>query len=266
MARIFCVTTIPTAIVARMKLKVWLGALGCAIALSGCDDDNSPNSDSTTGSSSSTTDDVNTTIPVTSVTETMSGPTTDDSTSSGSGSDTDTDTDGTGSTTDDSTSSTTDAGESTSSTTDDSTTTGDPQPWDIGWCNLQHPPTIEGSTATVTTAYARVYAEGLTDQTPGNDIDAQLVVEFGYGDDDSDPSAGGWTWVAGTGNPGWDGTNAGQPNNDEYQGDLQFAAVGTYDYAARVSGDSGATWVYCDLNGLVEGGYTSDQAGAATIE
>ena len=36
--------------------------------------------------------------------------------------------------------------------------------------------------------------------------------------------------------------------------------TGVFDYAARISGDSGTTWVYCDLDGLVINGYTPDQA------
>lgn len=244
----------------------WLGVLGCAIALAGCDDDERPSGDSTTGLASSSGDDVMTTIPVTSVTETAD-PTSDDTSSTSSGSDTDTEDPTTGSTTSgDASSSSTSAGEESSSSTTDETTTGDPEVWDVGWCNLQYPPSIMGTTATITTAYSRIYVEGLTDQTTGNDIDPQLVVEFGYGADGSDPGGGTWTWVTGAGNFGWNGMAAGEPNNDEYQGDLQFGEAGTFDYAARVSGDGGNTWVYCDLDGLVEGGYTSDQAGDAVIE
>ncbi len=252
-----------------MNTKVCLPVLACAIALSACADDAAPADTGTTGDDTATTDAVVTTIPVTSVTDTMTDPTTAGSTSSTSGSDasTDSDTDTTsssGSETESSASTSTGDAEGSTSTGDD-TTTGAGS-WDIEWCNLQFPPMIEGTTATSTTAYARVYVAGLTDQTPGNDLDAQLEVEFGYGADDSDPSADDWTWVPGVGNAGWNGNDAGQPNNDEYQGDLQFGAAGTYDYAARVSGDGGTAWVYCDLNGLVEGGYTSDQAGNAIIE
>lgn len=267
----FCAATIAPDIVLSMNRNVWLCAVASTLALSGCDADD-PEEDSTTGSTSSTTDDVNTTIPVTSVTASSADPTNDGSSSSGEGSDA-----GTGTGTDGSSSSGGPLGTSSSSTggEDDSssssdggedTTTGSTVGWDVEWCNLQYPPTIEGTTATLTTAYSRLYVEGLTDLTPLNNPDAQLEVEFGYGDDGSDPTAGGWTWVVGVPNGGWDGSAVGAPNNDEYQADLQFPAAGTYDYAARVSGDGGDTWVYCDLDGLVEGGYTSDQAGNATIQ
>jgi len=249
-----------------MNWKACPPLLACAIALSGCDDDTSPAHSGTTGEDTATTDEVATTIPVTSVSDTTPDPTTAGSTSSTSGTDTSTegDTDSTSSSGSDTEGPTSTGSTGGSSSTGDSTTGG--ATWDIEWCNLQFPPMIEGSTATVTTAYARVYVEGLTDQTPGNDADAQLQVEFGYGADASDPAVDAWTWVSGAGNVGWNGNDAGQPDNDEYQGDLQFGASGTHDYAARVSGDGGESWVYCDLDGLIEGGYTSDQAGNAIIE
>ncbi|MGH1341547.1 MAG: hypothetical protein ACRBN8_08360 [Nannocystales bacterium] len=249
-----------------MNSKACLPMLACAIALSACDDDTGPAQSGTTGDDAATTDEVATTIPVTSVTDTTPDPTTDGSTSSSSGTDASTggDTDGTSSSGTDTDGTSSSGTTSTSSSTSDGTTGS--AAWDVEWCNLQFPGTIEGSTVTVTTVYARLYVEGLTDQTPGNDSDALLEVEFGYGADASDPAVDGWSWVSGAGNVGWNGNDVGQPDNDEYQGDLQFGDVGTYDYAARVSGDGGATWVYCDLDGLVEGGYTSDQAGNAVIE
>ncbi len=253
-----------------MKTSACLTMLTCVIALSACGDDTDPAGSGTTEDDTATTDQVATTIPVTSVTDTTPDPTTATSTSSTSGTDASTG----GETASASSSSGADSGAetdgSTSRSTGSSSSTGDGTTdgatWDIEWCNLQFPATIETDTAATTTAYARVYVEGLTDLTPGNDLDAQLQVEFGYGADASDPAVDGWTWVSGVGNGGWNGNTAGQPDNDEYQGELQFEASGTYDYAARVSGDAGETWVYCDLNGLVDGGYTSDQAGNAVIE
>ncbi len=249
-------------------MKVWMTVLGCGLAMAGCDGGDGDESGSATdGETTSTTDDVATTIPVTSVSETTtpdpttgtSGTSSGDTSTAGDTGDTETDTESSG-----------DTGTDTGSTTDGDTsssdeTTSGPTAWDVDWCNLQFPETIVGSTKTVTTAYSRVYVEGLTDLTPLNNVDPLLVVEFGYGDDGSDPGEA-WTWVTATPNLGWNGNDVGAPNNDEYQGDLQFAAPGTYDYAARVSGDEGVTWVYCDLDGWVEGGYTPDQAGDATIE
>jgi hypothetical protein len=141
--------------------------------------------------------------------------------------------------------------------------------YEVGWCILQFPATIEETVDAGTMVYARVYVEGITDATQFVDEDALLVSEFGYGEDGSDPAVDAWTWFAGDPNPGWDGSMAkgggDQTNNDEYLVDLSFPAAGVYDYAARFSADGGTTWTYCDLDDSVNGGYTADQAGSATI-
>lgn len=238
----------------------------CAIALCSCDGgDGSSDSESTTGETTSSTDDVATTIPVTSVTETTN-PTSVTSTSGdteGSSSDGSSGADGSSSSSGGETGS--DTSSSTSTGEETTTTTGEPVVWDVEWCNLQFPAAITGAPPTTETAYSRIYVEGLTGQTPGNDLDDQLIVGFGYGADGSDPAEDDWTWVTAEANGGWNGGAAGQPDNDEYQAALTFDAAGTFDYAARVSGDGGVTWVHCDLDGLVEGGYSPDQAGSAEI-
>lgn len=146
--------------------------------------------------------------------------------------------------------------------------TGSPT-YEIGWCILQYPPMVSLGEGEAWTNYVRVFAAGLTDQTGVTDPDPMLVVELGYGLDGSDPSMGvgaPWTYVAATPNGGY---GPGAPDysavNDEYQGDLSIPTAGIYDYAARISGDGGMTWVWCDLDGLTEGGYTPDQAGHAEI-
>ena len=155
---------------------------------------------------------------------------------------------------------------SDSSTTDPTEDTGEPS-YDIGWCILQFPATVSEDEGNSFTVYIRVFAEGLTDQTGVNDPDPLLVVEVGYGDDGSDPSMGDmWTYSDASPN---DGYGPGAPDysevNDEYQGDLSINSAGIYDFAGRVSGDGGKTWVWCDLDGLTTGGYTPDQAGEAEI-
>jgi len=151
-------------------------------------------------------------------------------------------------------------------TTDATEDTGEPN-YDIGWCILQFPAMVSEDEGNAFTVYIRVFAEGLTDQTGGNDPDPLLVVEVGYGDDGSDPSMGDpWTYVDAMPNAGY---GPGAPDysevNDEYQGDLSINTAGVYDFAGRVSGDGGKTWVWCDLDGLTTGGYTPDQAGEAEI-
>ena len=159
------------------------------------------------------------------------------------------------------------SGSSTTDSPTSSSSTGEPEPF-VEWCILQFPASIATAPATVTTVYARLYVEGITDATVFVDEDALVVAQFGYGEDGSMPDDA-WSWVDGIPNAGWDGSMAkggfGNENNDEYQGDLSFDAVGTYDYAARFSADGGTTWVYCDLDDLQTGGYTPEQAGDAVI-
>jgi len=138
--------------------------------------------------------------------------------------------------------------------------------YEIGWCILAYPPEVTVATDEAFTVYTRVFAEGLTDLTGENDPDDALVVEQGYGLDGTDPAVDDWTWTAATPNVGY-GPDAPDYSevNDEYLGDLSIDTAGLYDYAARVSGDGGTTWVYCDLDGLTEGGYTPEQAGNAAV-
>lgn len=143
---------------------------------------------------------------------------------------------------------------------------GSPTVYEVEWCRLQYPPAAYVAVSEPFTVYVRLYVPGLTTLSNGNDPAPELVVEMGYSVDGSDPSTGvgaPWTWQAATPNVGWN--DAAEPNNDEYQSDLSIAEAGIYDYAARISGDSGRTWVYCDLDDLLTGGYTPDQAGHAEI-
>lgn len=235
-------------------------ALALCSLVGGCGDDGSASSTGDNGSTGNTTVDETTlpiTVSATAADTTVSASNTDGETSSSS-------------TTDDSTTTatpTTGDETSTSSTTDDSTT-GGIDPVTVEWCILQSPAMIMETAGVGTMVYTRFYIETVTDQTQFNDPDDRVVVEIGYGADGSMPPTD-WTWTAAMPNPGWDGTMAvggfGNENNDEYQADLSFAAAGTYDYASRISGDGGSTWVYCDLDDLQTGGYTPAMAGDAVI-
>jgi hypothetical protein len=160
-------------------------------------------------------------------------------------------------------------GSSSSGTPGQTTDDGGPTVYEVEWCNLQYPPMVDVAVSEPFTVYAHVYSAGLTDQTTATDPAPELVVEVGYSVDGSDPSTGvgaPWTWEMAMPNVGYGpGSPAYMVNNDEYQHDLVIDVAGIYDYAARVSGDSGANWVYCDLDGLTEGGYTTDQAGHAEV-
>ena len=141
-----------------------------------------------------------------------------------------------------------------------------PTTYDIGFCRLQFPETIIEDLGTDVIVYGRVYSMGLTDMTTGNDIAPELSGQVGYGPDGSDPAVdAGWVWFDATGNPGWDGGAAGEPNNDEYQATLTVPAPGEYDFAYRFSGDSGATYTYCDGQGPGSSdGYQIANAGQMT--
>lgn len=165
------------------------------------------------------------------------------------------------------TSTTTGPDDTTGTTTAAEESSTGPAFYEVTWCILQYPPDVMVGVDEPFTAYVRFYAGGLTDQTGGNDPSPQLMVEFGYGEDGSDPSMGAvWTYVPGGPNVGWGpGAPGYSPDNDEYQGDLSIPMAGVYDYAARISGDGGMTWVHCDLDDLINGGYTPDQAGHAEV-
>ena len=150
-----------------------------------------------------------------------------------------------------------------------SSSDGGPTSYPIDWCILQYPPMVDVAVDEVFTVYVRLFAPGLTDQSGVTDPAPELLVDVGYSVDGSDPSTGvgePWTWEPASPNlgygPGAPGYGA---NNDEYQHDLAIPEAGIFDYAARISGDSGATWVYCDVDGLTVGGYTPDQAGDAAV-
>lgn len=150
-----------------------------------------------------------------------------------------------------------------------SSSDGGPTSYPIDWCILQYPPMVDVAVDEAFTVYVRLFAPGLTDQSGVTDPAPELLVDVGYSVDGSDPSTGvgaPWTWEPAMPNlgygPGAPGYGA---SNDEYQHDLAIPEAGIFDYAARISGDSGTTWVYCDVDGLTVGGYTPDQAGDAAV-
>lgn len=151
----------------------------------------------------------------------------------------------------------------------ESSSDGGPTTYEVQWCVLQYPPMVEVAVDEAFTIYVRLFAPGLTDDTGVTDPAPELVVEVGYSVDGSDPSTGvgePWTWEMAMPNGGYGpGAPGYSAANDEYQHDLAIPEAGIFDYAARISGDGGATWVYCDLDGLTVGGYTPDQAGDAAV-
>lgn len=147
--------------------------------------------------------------------------------------------------------------------------------YNIDWCRLQWPLTIDTYSGTDVTVYGRFYLAGLTDQSQYNDLaPGQIRGQVGYGPSGTDPTVnpGAWTWIEATPNPSWDGTVYGEPDNDEYWTTLTTPAMpGKYDYCYRFSGDAGLSWIYGDSNtGLPgedgsENGYQPANAGKMTV-
>lgn len=141
-----------------------------------------------------------------------------------------------------------------------------PEPNPVDFCRLQFPPTINEDAGSAVTVYGRVFEAGLTDMTTGNDAAPGFGGQVGYGPDGTDPAVdGGWSWFDAVPNPEWNGSDAGEPDNDEYQTNLTVPSPGEYDFAYRFTNDNGASYLYCDA--LPEGssdGYQIENAGQMT--
>ena len=108
----------------------------------------------------------------------------------------------------------------------------------------QSPATISDLVGTTQTVYGRIYIQGITDLTSGNDaLDVLDVVMFGVGTG-TDPAL--YTYNLAAPNPGYAGD---EPTYDEYVATFQVAGTpGTVQhYAYRLSRDGGTTWFYGDL-------------------
>jgi len=123
------------------------------------------------------------------------------------------------------------------------TVTEDPTPAEIGWANLQWPPTGSIQPSQEFLVYSQTWIEGITYQ-PDSLTDLQAWI--GYSTSDSDP--GTWTnWV-----PAY--YLGGDSENDEYDANIGalISSVGTYYYATRFK--------YQDQD-YVYGGYSDDGGG-----
>lgn len=139
-----------------------------------------------------------------------------------------------------------------------------PAVYTIGFCRMQSPDVIAQDAGTSIDVYGRVYVAGLTDMSTSNDLAPELSAQLGYGPDGTDPAVdAGWTWIDAS--PNGEYTAVDEANNDEYQATLTVPAPGEYDYAYRFSGDSEASYTYCD--GMPAGnsdGYQAENAGQMT--
>lgn len=136
------------------------------------------------------------------------------------------------------------------------------------FCRLQFPLSTTLAAGESQDHFVRFYAEGLTDTTSTTDPYPAVRVQVGVGID-RDPTLGplAWRWVDAVPNEGYDGASFGEPNNDEYQAAVPFPDEGVYRTAARVSGDGGATWLYCDgQDAGSSNGVSVDDLGVVTVE
>jgi hypothetical protein len=132
------------------------------------------------------------------------------------------------------------------------------------WCNLQSPTTINQEENTVgELVFGRVYVAGITEST---EVSPMITAELGYTPYDvTNPIVeGDFFWV----NASYNSACGDCGNNDEYMTNFPADLVGDFNYIYRFSINNGATWLYCDLNGV--GGIGSDpfeinQVGTATI-
>ena len=91
---------------------------------------------------------------------------------------------------------------------------------------------------------------GITDKTSGVDAWPTLQAQLGYGPQGTAPDSASWTWVDASGDDSWDATAASAPGIDQYVGKHTAPATPSiWLRAFRFSGDSGKTWLYCDMNG-----------------
>ncbi len=139
--------------------------------------------------------------------------------------------------------------------------------YDIGFCRLQFPETIEELEGSDVDVFGRVFVAGLTDISGTNDVAPEVIGYVGYGPDGTDPAVdAGWVWAAGSANGSYGPASPNyEANNDEYQATLSVPAAGEYDFAFRFSGDTGATFTYCDGGAAGSSdGYAAADAGQMT--
>lgn len=128
----------------------------------------------------------------------------------------------------------------------------------IGWANLQWPPTINHTISAINrtdNVYGQIWIDGVTNQ-PG--ATPSVRAQLGFGPSNSDPNGNSnWTWIDAAFN-----VDAG--NNDEFVASMLPSSVGMFDYAYRYSTTNGRDWTYADLDGIGNG-YSPAQAGKMTV-
>ncbi|MEE2787401.1 MAG: glycosyl hydrolase family 18 protein, partial [Myxococcota bacterium] len=133
------------------------------------------------------------------------------------------------------------------------------------YCRFNYPPVHTGDVGQSLGVFGILYELDLTNQTTGVDVDDGIRAEAGYGPSGTMPDENnGWVWVNATANPAWNGSEVGEPNNDEYMATLTLPGPGSYHMAYRFSLDRGRSWLLCDTGTGSDNGY--QVADAATLE
>ena len=129
---------------------------------------------------------------------------------------------------------------------------------EVDYCHIQYPDEETATSGDVFDAYLWVYEAGVTGDAGTG---AGLEVDIGIGLPGDLPSDD-WAWSPCTFNEFKPGLG-GSLSNDEYKCEPTAPAVGTYDFAGRVSIDGGP-WLYCDLSADFGGSGSSDGYNPAT--
>jgi hypothetical protein len=125
---------------------------------------------------------------------------------------------------------------------------------EVSWCQIEAPTSIEITVGDSTpTLQAQVYQANVT---PGGGHANGLTGQLGFGLQSQDVTS--WTFV--------DATYASDTgNNDVFTGSLMPSSTGSYRFAFRFSLDSGASYVYCDTNGMTPT-FEASAAGMLTVD
>ncbi len=129
----------------------------------------------------------------------------------------------------------------------------------VDWCGQVNGAAVADVTGDTYTYHGELYIDGFTINA-GSENDPNVRAEFGYGPDGNDPNStpGAWTWATAV-------FDSQQGNNDRFAYDLTIPGLDSaaLDTGFRFSGDGGATWSYCDTNGL---GATWDAPGSLQVD
>lgn len=111
-------------------------------------------------------------------------------------------------------------------------------------CRLAAPQTSSTTIGAPIDIVGRVRILGRTDASAGTDPSVVLRAQIGAGPRGETPTASTWTWADAAATPAWNDATA--VGFDEYRAPVTFSSSGSFDVAARFSGDGGRTWTYCD--------------------